>query len=101
MVARPRISETSDNVDEDRVVARWENAESSVAPLRAAYPTPVRLVLLSKPLAGLARTAAAAALRLDVQEAPQREVERAQKEADDARAAHGKARPANKAAVKP
>jgi hypothetical protein len=100
-IAGPRASETSDNVDEDTVVARWENAESSVALLRAAYPTPVRLVLLSKRLAGLARTAAAAAVRLDDREAPQREVERAQKEAEAARAAQGKARPANKAAFKP
>jgi hypothetical protein len=100
-VARPRASETSDNVDEDMVVARWENAESSVALLRAAYPTPVRLVLLSKRLAGLARTATAAAVRLDDREAPQREVERLQTEADAARAAQGKARPANKAAFKP
>ena len=100
-VAGPRASETSDNVDEDMVVARWENAESSVALLRSAYPTPVRLVLLSKRLAGLARTATAAAVRLDDREAPQREVERVQKEADAARAAQGKARSANKAAFKP
>jgi hypothetical protein len=101
IVARPRASETSDDIDEDTVVARWENAESSVTVLRSAYPTPVRLVLLSKQLAGLARTATAAAVRLDVKEAPQREVERAQKEEDAARAAQGKARPANKAAFKP
>ncbi len=100
-VARPRASEASDNVDEDLVVARWENAESSVALLRAAYPTPVRLVLLSKRLAGLARTATATAVRLDDREAPQREVERVQKEADAALAAQGKARSANKAAFKP
>ena len=100
-VAGPRASETSDKFDEDMVVARWENAESSVALLRSAYPTPVRLVLLSKRLAGLARTATAAAVRLDDREAPQREVERVQKEADAARAAQGKARSANKAAFKP
>lgn len=100
-VATPRASETSHNVDEDMVVARWENAESSVALLRSAYPTPVRLVLLSKRLAGLARTATATAVRLDDREAPQREVERVQKEADAALAAQGKARSANKAAFKP
>jgi hypothetical protein len=100
-VARPRAAETSDSVDEDTVVARWENAEFSVALLRATYPTPVRLVLLSKRLAILARTATAAAVRLDDREAPQREVERVQKEADAARAAQGQARLANKAAFKP
>jgi hypothetical protein len=100
-VATPRAAETSDEVDEDTVVARWENAESSVALLRAAYPTPVRLVLLSKRLAALARTATAAAVRLDDREAPQREVERLKKEADANRVAQGQARPANKAAFKP
>jgi hypothetical protein len=100
-VARPRASEMSDYINDDMVIARWENAESSVALLRAAYPTPVRLVLLSKRLAGLARTAAAAAVRLDDQEAPQREAERLKQEADANRVSGEKARAANKAAFKP
>jgi hypothetical protein len=100
-VPRPRVSETTDDFDEETVVARWENADSSVALIRATYPTPVRLVLLSKRLAGLARTAAAAAVRLDEREAPQREVQRLKTEADATRVAQGKARPVNKAAFKP
>jgi len=100
-VPRPRASETTDDLDEGTVVARWENAESSVALIRATYPTPVRLVLLSKRLAGLARTAAVAAVRLDEREAPQREVQREKDEADARRVALGKARPVNKAAFKP
>jgi hypothetical protein len=100
-VGRPRASETSDYINDDTVIARWENMDSSVARLRAAYPTPVRLVLLSKRLAGLARTAAAAAVRLDEQEAPQREAERLKQEADANRVSEGKARSANKAAFKP
>jgi hypothetical protein len=99
--ATPRASESRDYADQDAVIARWENAESSVALLRARYPTPVSLVVLSKRLSGLARTAEADAIRLERTAAPQREADRMKKEADAARASSEKARPTNKAAFKP
>jgi hypothetical protein len=100
-VGKPRASETSDYIFDDTVIARWENADSSVALLRASHSTPVRLVVLSKRLAGLARTAAAAAARLDEQEEPQRVADRQKQEADASRISAEKARSANKAAFKP
>jgi hypothetical protein len=100
-IGKPRASETSDYINDDALIARWEDTDSSVALLRAAYPTPVRLVVLSKRLAGVARTAAAAAVRLDEQEAPQRETKRLKQEADAQRISGEKARSANKAAFKP
>jgi hypothetical protein len=83
------------------VIARWENTDSSVTLLRASNSTPVRLVVLSKQLAGLARTAAATAARLDEQEEPQRVADRLKQEADADRLSAEKARSVNKAAFKP
>ena len=100
-VGKPRASETSDYIFDDTVIARWENTDSSVALLRASHSTPVRLVVLSKRLAGLARTAAAEAARLDEQEEPKRVADRLKQEADANRTSGEKARSANKAAFKP
>jgi hypothetical protein len=100
-VGKPRASETSDYIFDDTVIARWENTDSSVTLLRASNSTPVRLVVLSKQLAGLARTAAATAARLDEQEEPQRVADRLKQEADADRLSAEKARSVNKAAFKP
>ena len=59
------------------------------------------MIVTAVRLDALARVAEARALRLDDREAPQREIARQKKEADDARASHQKARVANKAAFKP
>jgi hypothetical protein len=98
---KPRTFESPQDADQDAVIARWENAESSVALLRGRSPATVSLIVLSKRLSGLARTADAEAIRLDRAEAPQREVDRLKKEADARRASGETARPANKAAFKP
>lgn len=91
----------SENADGGRVIARWEDAESTVTLLRTRYPAAVSLVVLSKRLAGLARSAEVEAARMDTLEAPGREAARVLKEADEVRAAAEKARPANKAIFKP
>lgn len=98
---KARVSEPSEDGEQVTVIARWENAESSVTLLRKRYPTPVSLVVLSKRLSDLARTAAAEGIRLDSLEAPQREAERLQRQADAARATDEKARSANKVTFKP
>jgi hypothetical protein len=49
----------------------------------------------------MAQTAATEAIRLDEREAPQREIERREKEAADTRASQEKARLANRATFKP
>jgi hypothetical protein len=89
------------NTDEGRVIARWEDADSTVSLLRTRYPSEVSLVVLSKRLTALAQTAVLEAARLDRLEAPRREADRLQQEADEVRVAAEKARPANKAIFKP
>jgi hypothetical protein len=99
--SKPRASESQLQADRDTVIGRWESADATVTLLRAHYPTPVSLVVLSKRLSGLARAAQTEAIRLDRLEAPQREVDRLKTEAAAERASGEKARFANKAAFKP
>jgi hypothetical protein len=87
--------------DEEKVIARWEDAESAVTLMRTRYPSAVSLVVLSKRLTSLAQSAEVEAERLDRLEAPGRETARLQQEADEARVSAEKARPANKAIFKP
>ena len=83
------------------VIARWEDAEYSLNLVRSPYQPSFALILLSKQLSSLADTAAVEAIRLDEQEAPQREVERARKQADALNAKEEKARAVNKASFRP
>jgi hypothetical protein len=87
--------------DRDQVVACWADAESSLTLLRSTYPTSLRLVISLTRLQDLAAVAASEAIRLDRQEAPQREIDRNQKAAEDGRIAAEQARGANKPAFKP
>jgi hypothetical protein len=59
------------------------------------------LVASSKRLDALAQAAIAEAIRLDKQEAPQRETERQKKKIGESRARHKNARRANKAPFRP
>jgi len=83
------------------VVARWEDAASLVLLARGSYSPQFQLILISKALNTRARAAIKQALRLDTQEAPQRERDQRKKENADALAASDKARIANKAAFRP
>ena len=85
----------------DAPVAIWGDKESTVTLLRVAYPVSFRLVVALTRLDNLARTASAEAVRLDVKEAPQREIARQKKESDDAIAALEKAKTENKAVFRP
>jgi hypothetical protein len=58
-------------------------------------------VVFSKRLDALARAAVVEALRLDIQEAPERELERKKKRDEENRIAQEKARLANKATFRP
>jgi hypothetical protein len=87
--------------EKDTVIARWAGDDSSVTFLRSAYPTTVRLVVVSDRLEALARTAAKDAVRLDDREAPQRLLDQEKKKADDRRISDEKARIVNKAAFRP
>ena len=83
------------------IIARWDDGSSVLTLVRGTYSKEFQLVLTSKRLSALASRATAEALRLDADEAPQREVARRAKALDDARVTEDKARAVNKAAFKP
>jgi hypothetical protein len=83
-------------------IARWASVGHEVVLYRtSSYRQEFRLTVTNPSLDSLAQKAAAQALRLDEQEAPQRELARQKKERDDGRAAADKARIANKDAFRP
>lgn len=86
---------------DNTIVAQWENAASLLTLTRGIYSPELQLVLISKALNARARAAIAQALRLDAQEAPQRELDQRRKDAAAARVAVEKARVTNKAAFRP
>jgi hypothetical protein len=82
-------------------LARWGDADYSVVLYRSSYAAGFRLIVTSPRLEALARTADAQAIRLDEREAPQREIARQKKDAEDTRDSQEKARTANKAVFRP
>ena len=87
--------------DTEKVIARWEDSQYSFNLFRSSYQPAFGMLVYSKRLDPLAQAAIVKAIRLDEQEAPQREIDRQKKEDEDTRAAGEKARPANKAAFRP
>jgi hypothetical protein len=87
--------------DSGTPVARWGDADYSVVLYRGSYRSAFRLIVTSPRLEALTRTAAVQATLLDEREAPQREIARLKKEAEDARVAQEKVRTVNKAAFRP
>jgi len=97
----PRVASRLE-VESGAALARWEDAGQSVVLYRTSmYATAFRLIVTEPRLDDLARKAEAQALRLDVQEAPRREIARQNKEVEDGRVAKEKARVANRAAFRP
>lgn len=78
------------------VVAEWRDAEHSVSLVWTRYPTGFELVLVAPQPEGLAQTARLESTRLDLIEAPQLEISRRRKQAEEERAKVEKARLANK-----
>jgi hypothetical protein len=95
----PADDDLSQGVDRT-VVAQWEDPQYLVSLVHTSYPSAFGLVLLARLPEQLARVATAASTRLDALEAPQREVNRQQKQADEDRAKAEKARLVNKAAFR-
>ena len=85
----------------EKILARWEDAQYSFNLFRSSYQPNFGMVVFSKRLDDIARLAIVEAIRRDEQEAPQREVERQQKEAQESRATEEKARLANKTSFRP
>ena len=88
------------NVD-DRILARWEDADTSITLFRSKYLSTFGLILLSKHLDALTTVAHAEAILLDEREAPARESARQQSQSDDDRVKEEAVRRVNKAAFKP
>lgn len=99
-VSSAPLSQTSRD-NGDTVIARWEDGQHSVNLIRSPYGSSLSMVMFSKQLDALARAAVTEAVRLDRQEAPQREIERQQQQESDTRVAQEKARLANKPPFRP
>jgi len=87
--------------DSQKVIARWEDPQYSINLFRSAYVSIPGLLVFSKRLEALAQVAIINAIRLNEQEAPQREIDRRKKQDEEKNAAGQKARPVNKANFRP
>jgi len=87
--------------DSEKVIARWEDPQYSFNLFRSSYQPTFGMLVLSKRLDGLARAAIVEAIRLDEQEAPQREIQRQKQEDEANRAEQDAARLVNRAAFRP
>ena len=83
------------------VIARWEDAQYAYNLVQSGDQTSFALILYSKQLDELAQAAIKEAIRLDAQEAPQREVEQQRKRDDEQRLSLEKARSTNRANFRP
>jgi hypothetical protein len=103
MPAATIISSSSSQTydDSEKVIARWEDSEYSLNLFRFSYKSSYGLIVSSKRLGVLAKTAVAKSIRLNDLEAPQREIERQRKQDEEKLAAGQKARTANKANFRP
>jgi CBS domain-containing protein len=85
---------------EDAILAHWEDSDNSVT-LSSSHLSTFVLVVVSKRLEALAGAASVEAIRLDKQEAPQRESDRRQNQTVESRAKQETARELNRAAFRP
>ncbi|MBI3895905.1 MAG: hypothetical protein HY313_08225 [Acidobacteria bacterium] len=87
--------------DTQVVIARWEDSQYSFSLFRSSYQPTFGMIALSKQLDAQAQVAAAEAIALDKQEAPQREIERKKKQDDENQVSQEKARLVNKPGFRP
>jgi hypothetical protein len=99
--ATPILALSQVNADNDRIMAHWEDAQSSVDLFQPSYASTFGLLVLSKQLDALAQSASIEAASLDEQDAPRRAIDRKQKQEDDDHARQQKARLVNKAIFRP
>jgi len=97
-ISLPSIYGDNETLD---VLARWEDAQYSFNLVRFSHEPSFTLVALSKRLDTLARAAVNEAVRLDAQEAPQREIELQKKQEEENRVQQEKARRENKPGFRP
>jgi hypothetical protein len=100
-VPRPARNRPLDAAPDPVVLAQWDSPRSSLTLLRGVYSPEFQLMLTSKALSTRARGAIREAARLEIADAPRREVEQRKKDAADAASARDKTRATNKAAFRP
>ena len=66
-----------------KVIARWQDSQNSVSLFRSATENSFGLVVVSRRLNAEADAAILASVKLDKEQAPQREIDRQKKEVDD------------------
>jgi hypothetical protein len=76
------------------VIARWQDSQSSVNLFRSSPSDSFELLIFSKQVNAQAELSIAESVKIDLKEAPQVEIDRQQKEADDLQAAREKNRKA-------
>lgn len=89
------------SVNSSTALARWQSADYEFTLMREVYPATFRLIGVSRRLEAAARAAEAEAVRMDKQEAPQREAAQAVAEAERRTAAAEKTRTTNKSEFRP
>ena len=85
----------------EKILACWEDEQYSFNLFRSSFQPNFGMVVFSKRMDAIARLSIINSIRLDQQEAPQREIERRKKEAQENRALEEKARLGNKANFRP
>ena len=103
LASRPtaEIAFHSNYAEVAKVLARWEDSEYSYDLVRTGDQSSYAMVLYSKRLDVLAQAAIIEAVRLDVQEAPQREIEKQKDQAEAERVIRDRARSVNKPNFRP
>ena len=82
----PEINFATNDVfarSEEMIIARWEDSQNAVNLLRSSNMNSFRLAVFSKRLDTEAVAASTESVRLEKQEAPQKEIDRQKKEVDD------------------
>jgi hypothetical protein len=97
----PAHSPPGKSGDPEEILAQWEDSQYRFDLMRSSYGPAFRLVGVLKKLEAPAQAAAAEAMRLDVQEAPERDAARAASEAQEAQIKLDKARLVNKPKFRP
>jgi hypothetical protein len=87
--------------DEEKVIARWQDAQSSVNLIHSSYDGLYGLVAVSRRVEPQAQEAMIEGARLDVVERPQKDIDRRKREAEVERANAEKARVVNLPAFRP
>lgn len=87
--------------DRQKVIARWENTDFSYSLFQSTFGNEFGLIGYSKKIDAIATAAVQEAKRLDALAAPQREIARRQKQAEEDRLSDEKARTLNKPNFRP